>query len=159
MKQAIAVVSAVFFGFAAQAQDTSPPPQTEEPPALFFDGSSAHLNEFLWKNRVIVVFADSPLDPRFTRQVDLLERGRDDLLERDIVVLTDTTPADSELRETLRPRGFMFVLIAKDGTVYLRKPFPWDVREISRSIDKLPTRQQEIRDRRESARQAEQVDG
>ena len=26
------------------------------------------------------------------------------------------------------------------------KPFPWDVRELTRSIDKMPTRQQEIRD-------------
>ena len=42
------------------------------------------------------------------------------------------------------------VLIGKDGTVYLRKPFPWSVREISRSIDKMPLRQQEIRDRRDA---------
>jgi hypothetical protein len=41
----------------------------------------------------------------------------------------------------------MLALLAKDGTVMLRKPFPWNVREISRSIDKLPLRQQEIRDR------------
>ena len=42
----------------------------------------------------------------------------------------------------------MLVLIGKDGSVYLRKPFPWSVREIGRSIDKMPLRQQEIRDRR-----------
>jgi hypothetical protein len=41
------------------------------------------------------------------------------------------------------------ILIGKDGQVYLRKPLPWNVREISRSIDKLPQRQQEVRDRRE----------
>jgi len=69
--------------------------------------------------------------------------------ERDVVVLTDTDPsADSELRERLRPRGFMLVLMGKDGTIYLRKPLPWDVREISRVIDKMPMRQQEMRDRR-----------
>ena len=47
------------------------------------------------------------------------------------------------------PRGFMLMLVGKDGQVYLRKPLPWSVREISRSIDKLPQRQQEIRDRRD----------
>lgn len=52
------------------------------------------------------------------------------------------------MRQRLRPRGFMLVLIGKDGGVKLRKPVPWDVREISRSIDKFPLRQQEIRDRR-----------
>jgi hypothetical protein len=50
------------------------------------------------------------------------------------------------LRTKLRPRGFMVVLIGKDGGVKLRKPFPWDVREFSRSIDKMPMRQQELRD-------------
>ena len=64
-----------------------------------------------------------------------------------MVVLTDTNPAArSALRQELRPRGFMLVLIGKDGNPYLRKPFPWDVRTISASIDKMPLRQQEIRD-------------
>ena len=31
-----------------------------------------------------------------------------------------------------------------DGQVKLRKPLPWDVRELTRSIDKMPLRQQEI---------------
>jgi hypothetical protein len=38
------------------------------------------------------------------------------------------------------------VLIGKDGRVAQRKPSPWDVREIERAIDKMPLRQQEIRD-------------
>jgi hypothetical protein len=38
--------------------------------------------------------------------------------------------------------------MVKDGTIYLRKPSPWDVREIGRTIDKLPMRQDEIRERR-----------
>ena len=73
----------------------------------------------------------------------------EELLIRDVLVLTDTDPAaKSPLRQELRPRGFMLVLIGKDGKKYLRKPFPWDVREITRSIDKLPMRQQEMEDRR-----------
>jgi hypothetical protein len=46
----------------------------------------------------------------------------------------------------------MFVLIGKDGQIKQRKPRPWNVREISRTIDKMPMRQQEIEERR-SARQ------
>ena len=62
-------------------------------------------------------------------------------------MVTDTDPASqSALRETFRPRGFMMVLIGKDGQIKLRKPLPWDVREISRAIDKTPLRQQELRD-------------
>lgn len=116
---------------------------------MFQDGVDADLNTFLWLKRPLIVFADSPADPRYVQQIDLLEELPDELLDRDVVVLTDTDPASkSALRQKLRPRGFMLVLMGKDGTVYLRKPLPWSVREISRSIDKLPMRQQEVEDRR-----------
>lgn len=110
------------------------------------------LDDLVWQARPVVVFADSENDPRFAQQIDFLEARAKDLLERDVVVFTDTDPSlDSPLRETLRPRGFMLVLIGKDGDVKLRKPFPWDVRELSRSIDKMPMRQREIRERRAPA--------
>ena len=68
------------------------------------------------------------------------------LADRDVVILIDTDPAArSDVRTQLRPRGFSMVLLAKDGTVVLRKPSPWDVREIRRAIDKLPLRQDEIK--------------
>lgn len=109
------------------------------------------LSQFMWIKRPIVVFADSPADPRYVQQMQFITDRLDDLAQRDVVVLTDTDPdADSALRKKLHPRGFMLVLIGKNGTIYLRKPAPWSVREISRSIDKMPMRQQEIRDRRPS---------
>lgn len=107
------------------------------------------LDEFVWKKRPLVVFADTPADPRYLQQMGFITSRLDDLADRDVVVLIDTDPAaKSPLREKLRPRGFMLVLIGKDGTIYLRKPLPWDVREISRVIDKMPMRQQEVRERR-----------
>ena len=113
------------------------------------EAGNHELSEFLWLKRPIVVFADSPADPRYVEQINLLTERLDVLEDRDVVILTDTDPAArTPIRTELRPRGFMFVLIAKDGTKVLRKPFPWDVREITRSIDKLPLRQQEIRDQR-----------
>lgn len=121
----------------------------EDDEAVIQPAGAHELNEYLWIKRPLVVLADSPNDPRFIRQMDLIRERLEDLAERDVVVLTDTVSETlSPLREKLRPRGFMLVLIGKDGNVYLRKPFPWSVREISRSIDKMPLRQQEIRDRR-----------
>jgi len=114
--------------------------------------SGAELETFLWTRRPVVVFADSPNDPRFAQQIELLRKGAPDLIARDVVVLTDTDPAAAgSLREALRPRGFMLVLIGKDGGVKLRKPFPYDVRELSRTIDKMPMRQREIRERRDGS--------
>lgn len=118
-------------------------------PGTIFEAHELNAEDFLWQARIVVVFAESPLNPNFRQQVDLLERGIPDLIERDVLIVVDTDMADpSALRTRLRPRGFMLALIGKDGTVALRKPLPWDVRELTRSIDKMPLRQQEIEDRR-----------
>lgn len=115
------------------------------------DAAEVSLDDFKWIARPVVVFADTPADPRFQQQLDALEAEWPMLAERDVVVITDTDPAaKSEIRTTLRPRGFMMTLVAKDGTVALRKPQPWTVRELTRTIDKMPDRVQEIRDRRGS---------
>jgi hypothetical protein len=111
------------------------------------------LSQFHWKKRPVLVFADSEDDPAYAEQMSLLREREGELIERDIVVLTDTDPAArSPLRLQMRPRGFMLVLVGKDGGIKLRKPFPWDVREITRSIDKMPIRQREIRDEKERSR-------
>jgi hypothetical protein len=111
-----------------------------------FDGTEVTLEEFLWVARPVVVFADTTADPRFREQMALIEARKDVLAARDVVVIVDTDPAArSAVRTKLRPRGFMLALVDKDGTVFQRKPAPWDVREISRAIDKLPQRQEEIR--------------
>ena len=146
MEKFLPFVFLAFFAQSAVAQETSDANDTLQPSGIL-SGESADLSEFLWMNRPLIVFADTPADPRFIQQMEYIEERLDDLSERDVVVLTDTDPeAKSTLRKDLRPRGFMLVLIGKDGRKYLRKPFPWRVREITRVIDKLPTRQQEIRE-------------
>ena len=115
--------------------------------ATIFDAKDIDLEDFLWIARPVVVFADTPADPAFQQQLALLQERADELVARDVVIITDTSRSDlSDVRRKLRPRGFMLTLIGKDGDVKLRKPFPWDGRELSRSIDKMPIRRQEIRD-------------
>lgn len=145
----IASVFGIFLGFLATASAATDLTQLESP----FLEEPVPLSSLQWVARPVVVFADTPNDPRFVQQMEKLNDRPEALLERDVIVMTDTDPdARSELRQALRPRGFMLVLIGKDGQVQLRKPAPWDVRELTRVIDKMPIRQQEVRD----ARQAEQ---
>ncbi len=114
-----------------------------------FDANEIDIDEVIWVARPIVVFADSPNDPRFIQQMEMLTERPEDLALRDVMLVTDTDPAaGGALRTRLRPRGFMMVIIGKNGDIALRKPAPWDLRQITRSIDKMPLRQQEIRDRR-----------
>jgi hypothetical protein len=132
--------------FAQERSDDAP---------LSQDAADVSLADFKWTNRVVVVFADSPLDPSFRSQMDLLADRPEVLTERDVVVLTDTDPDSlSDVRKTLRPRGFALVVVDKDGAVMLRKPDPWDLRELTRAIDKTPLRQQEIQDIKDAARAA-----
>ena len=115
-------------------------------PSQIFSTSDVDLEDMIWAARPLIIFANSPLDPTFKQQMTLLQEGFEVLIERDVMVVVDTSPnSKSILRKNLRPKGFVWVLIGKDGTVKLRKPFAWDMRELSRVIDKMPMRQQEIK--------------
>lgn len=125
----------------AGATDTAPLP-VELP---VYGAGDVGIGDFLWTSRPVIVFADTPSDPAFREQLRALEARPEMLIERDVVVITDADPAaGSDWRDQFHPSGFSLVILDKDGQVKLRKPFPWDVREISRAIDKFPLRRQEI---------------
>ncbi|MDG1430007.1 MAG: DUF4174 domain-containing protein [Paracoccaceae bacterium] len=143
MRAFTALVLSVTLAFPAFSQEAVDEVSTLK----IFEASEVDLLQFTWTDRPILVFADSPFDPRFEEQIELLKADAEELMIRDVVVITDTDPAGmSELRKELRPRGFGLVLLGKDGQVKLRKPSPWDVREITHAIDKWPIRLKEIRD-------------
>ena len=115
-------------------------------PTHIFDAKEVELSDVIWVARPWVVFADSLLDPTFAQQMALLQAEIAVLQDRDVMIVVDTDPsAKSALRKTLHPKGFNWVLIGKDGQIKLRKPFAWDMRELSRVIDKMPIRQREMR--------------
>lgn len=138
MKPLYVLVLSAFLPLAAVAQEGfAPVPATE----VTMDG-------LMYLKRPVVVFADNPNDPAFIRQMDLIARDAGQLADRDVIVVTDTDPAAAtEWRKKLRPRGFALVLMDKDGRVVIRKPLPWEVREIAHSIDRTPLRRQELQER------------
>ena len=118
---------------------------TEDDPLFLKVTKDTELSAYQWTHRPVVVFANSNADVNYQRQIRMLEQDIASLIDRDVIILTDTTPAsETPLRNALRPRGFALLLIGKDGQVKLRKPFPWSVRELSRAIDKMPLRRQEL---------------
>ncbi|MEO0921882.1 MAG: DUF4174 domain-containing protein, partial [Pseudomonadota bacterium] len=69
------------------------------------------LAEFKWQKRPLIVFAESPADPRFVQQMEFITAELEELSDRDVVVLTDTDPSlKTALRRKLHPRGFMLAL-------------------------------------------------
>ena len=145
MKRLQILVLTAFLPFAATAQPTEP--------LVVIDAKGVTMAEFLWLKRPVVVFANSPNDPSVTTQLEYLAERPDQLAERDVVVIVDTDPAGASFfRQKLRPRGFSLVILDKDGSVEIRKPRPWDVREITRAIDKFPLARQEQLERFPSGR-------
>jgi hypothetical protein len=147
MKLLHILVLSCFLPLAAAAQDA---------PAPAFgpiEAAGVTLDEFLWLKRPIVVFADTPNDPAFQRQMQRINADLAPLEERDVVILTDTDPAArTEVRQRLRPRGFSLVLMDKDGEVKRRNPAPWGVRDITHAIDRFPLRRQEMLEQRPAGR-------
>lgn len=130
----------VAFPMAVQAQEPSQPAVL----AVQVSDELPDLEELLWVARPLVVFADTENDPRFRQQMAMLAEDPEVLETRNVVVLVDTDPAaNGPLRRELRPRGFGIVLIDTDGSVVQRRPAPTSIRELSRTIDRLPSRRQE----------------
>ncbi|WP_050526048.1 DUF4174 domain-containing protein [Pseudorhodobacter aquimaris] len=145
MKRLQILVLMAFLPFSAIAQAAEP--------LVVLEAQGLAVEEFLWLKRPVVVFADSPNDPSVTTQLEYLAERPEQLAERDVVVIVDTDPAAaSPFRQKLRPRGFSLVIMDKDGSVEIRKPRPWDVREITRAIDKFPLARQEQLERFPSGR-------
>ncbi|NHB77560.1 DUF4174 domain-containing protein [Rhodobacter calidifons] len=109
--------------------------------------------DLIFRRRPVIVFADSPADPAFLRQMELLTRYYPQFEARDVILIIDTDPANpSELRRKLRPRGFSLVLMDKDWKPSIRKPLPWDGREIINSIDKMPIARSEALEKNPAGR-------
>jgi len=85
--------------------------------------------------------------------MELLTRYYPQFEARDVILITDTDPATpSDLRRKLRPRGFSLVLMDKDWKPSIRKPLPWEGREIINSIDKMPIARSEALERNPAGR-------
>lgn len=159
MKPIHVLVLAALWPLAAAAQTGAEAVSSEAPgadaPAPFAPVAATEvtLDSLLYLRRPVVVFADSPNDPNYLRQMELLAQNYPALAERDVILVTDTTPNPaSEWRRKLRPRGFGLVLMDKDLKPVIRKPLPWEVREIVAAIDKFPLRRQEMLERNPAGR-------
>jgi hypothetical protein len=118
-----------------------------------FDATDVTLADFIWTNRLIVVFAETPNDPAFARQIEFILEREQEMIDRDVVLITDSDPAArSDARIQLRPRAFMLAIVGKDGEVKSRRPSSRKGREIMQTIDSFPLRRQEMLEQNPSGR-------
>ena len=119
----------LFFASSAYATDESLNITDVEP--------KTEIRNLIWEKRPVLVFSNSNLDPKLKQQIEMFTSDPNALLSRDVQVFVDHTPEPkSNLRKRFRPKGFLIILIGKDGQIKLRKNTPWSAREITRVIDK-----------------------
>ena len=99
--------------------------------------TNTDIKDLIWEKRPVLVFSNSHLDPNLKEQINMIGSDPHVLSSRDVrVFIDDKTEPNSKLRKRFRPKGFLIILIGKDGQIKLRKNSPWSARELTRIIDK-----------------------
>lgn len=120
------------------------------------------LEDYKGDKRPLVIFTPSAIDDRYDRQLQILLRNSVEARDRDLLpvevvgiepVRVDALTEPDMDAVTLRERfeadedGFKVVLLGKDGTVKLTSATPVEAETLFRTIDAMPMRQREMRDR------------
>lgn len=118
------------------------------------------LDQFKWKNRIILLASSSASDQELVQQLGILSGKDDALSDRDLIIIQLLLKSPSSIEgETLGqesakkirsrfqiPReGFEILLIGKDGTVKLRSDKPVSSDYLFALIDSMPMRKREMR--------------
>jgi len=129
-------------------------------PAREEKGMDVDLEAYQWKNRILVVFAESEETGPFKTQKRILKNEEDGVLDRDLIIVEVIENGESRARgvrfpeETagnlrrqfqVAPGAFQVILIGKDGGEKLRRGEPVSAADLFGIIDAMPMRQQEMR--------------
>ncbi|WP_106147791.1 DUF4174 domain-containing protein [Flagellimonas meridianipacifica] len=113
--------------------------------AFSFQCFGQELNEYRWKNRLIVLVSEESNAPKAKQQLKLLNQNNKDLLDRDIVLLQRGPGSQDLLQFSIAPNFQGILLIGKDGGLKLKKPFIVAPQKIFDSVDSMPMRRAEMR--------------
>jgi hypothetical protein len=121
------------------------------------------LTPYQWKNRIAILFSPSESECSYQSFREQLRVQREGVLDRQLLVIHvfeeggENRLGDSplsqkdvtELRKRFSPLTGIFnvVLIGKDGGVKLRQEAPITLNEIFSTIDAMPMRRQEMKER------------
>jgi hypothetical protein len=110
------------------------------------------LEDYTWKNRVLLVFAPTGNNPNFTEQLDFVAKETRGIQERDLVVL-ELSPSSRQARQRaallaqfgVDEHAYTLILLGKDGQEKFRSTKPVPMPDIFGIIDQMPMRRQEMR--------------
>ncbi|WP_299705459.1 DUF4174 domain-containing protein [uncultured Pontibacter sp.] len=110
------------------------------------------IEEYKWKNRVLLIFAPDQNNAHLSEQSGEIGRNMQGMRERDLMVL-ELTPLGKhagQRKELLakfdvEDSAYTLILLGKDGLEKYRSQQPVPMEEIFKIIDQMPMRRQEMR--------------
>jgi hypothetical protein len=132
---------------------------------LSMNVAAADLDDFQWRNRLLILVAPEAAGTSVGQVRQHLERRTDEIAERDLLViqlfvqgqsLIDGRPIAASnadlLREQLRvePDSRQLLLVGKDGDIKRRAHLLTDLQEIFSQVDAMSMRRAEMREREQS---------
>jgi len=121
-----------------------------------------YLDQYKWKNRLILIFANSQQDSILLKTQQQAIIYKDEIIDRDLLLIYSVEKGKSAANDSLLPDSvssalrekydvpqgsFSIILIGKDGGEKLRQVGRIDFKEIFGRIDAMPMRQSEMRER------------
>jgi 3-deoxy-D-arabino-heptulosonate 7-phosphate (DAHP) synthase class II len=109
---------------------------------------SPMLDDYKWKNRLLLVFAPAADHPAYKQQKELISKETQGLQDRHLLVLDVIGGGEAKkLLEQFKVKAteFTILLVGKDGTEKYRSRQPVALQDIFDVIDQMPMRQQEMR--------------
>lgn len=118
------------------------------------------LDDYTWKNRIVLVFADQNSSALLKQQVDHLLTDKPGLIDRNLLVFS--IPTNENIKEVVqgdsfrvndvlesqynrKQHNFYVVLIGKDGGVKYKSDSLLESQRLYGIIDAMPMRQAEMR--------------
>ena len=102
------------------------------------------LNQYLWKNRIIITFAKDEDHPDLMRLKAEMKENKCEILNRDLLHFNFINDHEIKNLTTINDKSFRILLIGKDGGVKYESKRFISLIQLFKLIDSMPMRQQEM---------------
>ena len=102
------------------------------------------LNQYLWKNRIIITFADDQDHPDLIRLKVEMKENECEVLNRDLLHFHLSNDVKTGNLATNNDQSFRILLIGKDGGIKYESKRPVSLIQLFKLIDSMPMRQDEM---------------
>ena len=102
------------------------------------------LNQYLWKNRIILTFADGQDHPDLIRLKAEMKENECEILNRDLVYFHFSNDGKTGNHTTTNDQSFRILLFGKDGSIKYESKRSVSLIQLFELIDSMPMRQDEM---------------